>query len=101
MQGAFRDLGIAVLRDTDMQQETIGNRVAVADERELRPGDLLYFPGHVLIHAGGGEIIHADGASMMVRREGLAGFLRRRRQGLEEFVIRRHPAAAVTPAETA
>jgi len=55
----------------------------------------------VLIHAGGGEIIHADGASMMVRREGLAGFLRRRRQGLEEFVIRRHPAAAVTPAETA
>ena len=100
IQSAFRDLGIGVLRDTDMQREAIGNRVAAADERDLRPGDLLYLEGHVLIYRGDGEVIHADGASMMVRRERLAQFLGRHRLELGQIVIRRHPAAIVRPAET-
>ena len=89
VQNAFRDLGILVLRDTDMQRETIGGRVSVRAERDLRPGDLLYMPGHVLIYAGDGAVIHADGASMMVRRDNLAALMRERKLRLRDFIIRR------------
>ena len=94
VQNAFRDLGISVLRDTDMQRDTIGEAVAIASEGDLRRGDLLYMPGHVVIYAGGGIIVHADGATMMVRRDKLADFLRDRRFDFGIFTVRRHPAAA-------
>jgi cell wall-associated NlpC family hydrolase len=94
VQSAFRDLTVTVLRDTDMQQGTIGERVPVDREADLRRGDLLYLPGHVLIYAGGGVVIHADGVSMMVRQDALAGLMRERGLGFAGFVVRRHPAAA-------
>jgi cell wall-associated NlpC family hydrolase len=93
VQNAFRDLGIAVLRDTDMQRDSIGDAVAVRAEAELRSGDLVYLPGHVLIYAGGGAAIHADGASMIVRRDKLSEWLRARRLDLAGLVVRRHRAA--------
>ena len=89
MQNAFRDIGITVLRDTDMQRDTIGARVPAAAETDLRRNDLLYMPGHVLIYEGDGSVIHADGASMTVRREPLAGFIRPRGLDLAGFVVRR------------
>ena len=46
-------------------------------------------PGHVLIHEGEGSVIHADGASMTVRREALAGFMRPRGLAVASFVVRR------------
>src|SRR5437879_135452 len=67
VQSAFRDVAVTVPRDTDMQRETIGDPVPVGREAELRHGDLLYLPGHVLIYAGDGAVIHADGAGMMVQ----------------------------------
>src|SRR5438067_6650348 len=94
VQNAFRDLGLVVLRDTDMQRDTIGEAVAIASEGDLRRGELLYMPGHVVIYAGGGIIVHADGATMMVRRDKLADFLRDRRFDFGIFTVRRHPAAA-------
>src|SRR5260370_87494 len=94
VQSAFRDIAVTVLRDTDMQQGTIGERVRVGGEAELHRGDLLYLPGHVLICAGRGTVIHADGASMMVRQDPLAGLMRERGLDFGRFVVRRHPAAA-------
>ena len=94
VQNAFRDIAVTVPRDTDMQEGTIGDRVEAGRETDLRRGDLLYLPGHVLIDAGDGAVIHADGASMMVRRESLAGLMRARRLDFAEIVVRRHPAAA-------
>jgi hypothetical protein len=94
VQSAFRDIALTVLRDTDLQQSTIGERVSLGCEGDLRRGDLLYLPGHVLIYAGGGGVIHADGASMMVRQDGLAGLMRERGLDFTGFVVRRHPAAA-------
>ena len=47
VQNAFRDIGITVLRDTDMQRDTIGEPVPASRESELRRGDLIYIPGHV------------------------------------------------------
>jgi hypothetical protein len=93
VQSAFRDLGIRVPRDTDMQCEAIGAAVSAGRVADLRRGDLLYLPGHVLIYAGNGAVIHADGAGMMVRRDGLAGLMRKRGLDFAHFTIRRHSAA--------
>lgn len=89
VQSAFRDLGRTVLRDTDMQRDTIGEPVAVRREAELRRGDLIYLPGHVMIYAGDGRVIHADGATMMVRRDNLAELMRARGWDFAGFVVRR------------
>ncbi len=94
VQSALRDLALTVPRDTDMQQDTIGDRVTISGQAELRRGDLLYLPGHVLIYAGGGTVIHADGASMTVRQDDLAGLMRERGLDFAGFAVRRHPAAA-------
>jgi cell wall-associated NlpC family hydrolase len=94
VQNAFRDIPVSVQRDTDMQRDTIGDRVPVGGDADLRRGDLLYLPGHVLIYAGDGAVIHADGASMMVRRDDLARLMRERGLDFVRFVVRRPPVAA-------
>jgi cell wall-associated NlpC family hydrolase len=93
VQNAFRDLGILVLRDTDMQRDTIGEEVPAGAEHDLSRGDLLYMPGHVLIYAGEGAVIHADGASMMVRRDNLVALMRERSLECGSFTVRRDPTA--------
>ena len=45
VQAAFRDIGITVLRDTDMQRDTIGEPVPIGRDRSCSRGDLLYIPG--------------------------------------------------------
>jgi cell wall-associated NlpC family hydrolase len=95
VQNAFRDIGVKVPRDTDMQRDTIGEAVTIGGAAGLQHGDLLYMPGHVLIHAGNGMVVHADGVSMMVRRDNLAGLMRDRGLDLGSFTARRpQPKAA-------
>jgi cell wall-associated NlpC family hydrolase len=77
-----------------MQRETIGERVMISRDAELRRGDLLYPPGHVLIYAGEGEVIHASDGTMSVRRQKLAEFMAARGCDIASFVVRRDPAAA-------
>ena len=88
VQAAFRDIGVTVLRDTDMQRDSIGKPVSIGDEEQLRRGDLIYLPGHVMIHAGDGEVIHADGATMRVRRDNLAALIQARLE-FAGFAVRR------------
>jgi hypothetical protein len=102
VQSAFRDRGITVLRDTDMQRDTIGERVTIGSEAELRHGDLLYPAGHVLIYAGEGEVIHASDGTMSVRRQALTEFMAARGYDIASLVVRRHPAAVgLSPAGNA
>ena len=61
--------GRTVLRDTDMQQATIGKDIA--PEGGLQRGDLVFWKGHVAIMVDSGILIHANGASMDVRKENL------------------------------
>lgn len=89
VQSAFRDIGVTVLRDTDMQRDTIGALIPASAETDLRRCDLLYMPGHVLIYEGNGSVLHADGASMTVRREPLAAFMRPCGLAMSGFVVRR------------
>lgn len=55
--------GVGLPRDADQQQEALQPVAAIAD---LSPGDLVFFPGHVGIHLGRGEFIHASAQAGMV-----------------------------------
>ncbi len=58
-----------VLRDTDMQQETIGS--LLTDTDKLQRGDLIFWKDHVAIMVDHANIIHANGFSMDVMIEPL------------------------------
>jgi hypothetical protein len=62
VQLVFGMKGIALQRDTDMQQDTAGR--ALQDDEALQRNDLVYFPGHVGIMADEGQIIHATAHHM-------------------------------------
>jgi hypothetical protein len=89
VQESFRDLGLSVPRDTDMQRETIGEAVAVARIADLQRNDLIFMPGHVMICAGQGNVIHASGGDMTVRRDKLADLMRGWNCGFGDFTVRR------------
>jgi hypothetical protein len=89
VQEAFRDLGVSVLRDTDMQRDTIGTAVTIARIAELRRNDLIYIPGHVMIATGRGGVIHASGDGMVVRRDNLTKLLRRWGYTIADLAVRR------------
>jgi cell wall-associated NlpC family hydrolase len=57
--GAF---GVQLPRDADQQSEC-GESVQLED---IKPGDLLFFPGHVALSLGGLKIIHANAHHMRV-----------------------------------
>ncbi|BBL52935.1 peptidase P60 [Bartonella quintana] len=61
--------GKMVLRDTGMQQKTIGR--ALTDSDKLQRGDLIFWEGHVAIMIDHENIIHANGYSMNVMIEPL------------------------------
>lgn len=61
--------GKTVLRDTDMQAETIGE--VIDPIGGLQRGDLVFWKGHVAIMVDSKTIIHANGASMDVKIEPL------------------------------
>jgi cell wall-associated NlpC family hydrolase len=74
VQLSLRMAGAGVLRDTDMQQRSIGTEI---DGSTLRRGDLVFWKGHVAIMLDAGTIIHANGHTMSVTREPLAGAVER------------------------
>jgi cell wall-associated NlpC family hydrolase len=88
VEEAFRDLHIAVPRDTDMQREAIGARVEVARVADLRRNDLIYVPGHVMICAGKGSVIHASGGEMTVRYDNLSALMKRWGHGFADLTVR-------------
>jgi len=78
VQLSMRMTGKDVLRDTDMQAGSIGKPVDPgADHSRLRRGDLVFWKGHVAIMTGPGEVIHANGHTMLVSRESLSGAVER------------------------
>ncbi|WP_336278793.1 C40 family peptidase [Bartonella sp. CB175] len=61
--------GQMVLRDTDMQEQSIGK--LLTDSDKLQRGDLIFWKGHVAIMVDHEKIIHANGFSMDVMIEPL------------------------------
>jgi hypothetical protein len=62
VQSVFGFHGITLPRDSK-DQRTVGFAV---DRSHLKPGDLLFSPGHVAISCGGGAFIHASASRGMV-----------------------------------
>ena len=75
VQLAMRMTGRTVLRDTDMQQVSIGEEIdpGVGIER----GDLVFWRGHVAIMRDGSNIIHASGHTMLTSFESLTEAIER------------------------
>ena len=72
VQLCLRMTGRDVLRDTDMQARSIGEALAIGDDLAgLARGDLVFWNGHVAIMLDGETMIHANGHTMTVAREGL------------------------------
>ncbi|MBZ9809286.1 MULTISPECIES: NlpC/P60 family protein [unclassified Mesorhizobium] len=72
VQLAMRMAGADVLRDSDMQAQSIGEPLDPGlDYSGLRRGDLVFWKGHVAIMTNAETMIHANGHTMLVSREGL------------------------------
>lgn len=71
VQLALEACGTPALRDSDMQEETLGNRLMVNDLNSLKRGDLVFWQGHVGIMTDERMLLHANGHHMMVVAEPL------------------------------
>ena len=89
MQQAFRDLGLAASRDSDMQRDRIGAAAAIERIADLRCDDQIFIPGHVMIYAGNGTVIHAYGGDMSVREDDLAELMQSNGWDFAGFTVRR------------
>jgi hypothetical protein len=89
VQEAFRDLGVAVPRDSDLQRDAIGGAVAMRGTLELRRNDLIFVPGHVMICADADTVIHAYGGDMRVRQDKLAALMQTHGWTVGDLVVRR------------
>ncbi|MBD9374310.1 C40 family peptidase [Rhizobium sp. ARZ01] len=66
--------GRVVQRDSDMQASGLGTPI---DRSDLRRGDLVFWKGHVAIMEDPETIVHANGHTMSVAREGLQAAIER------------------------
>ncbi|MGB3539678.1 MAG: NlpC/P60 family protein [Mesorhizobium sp.] len=72
VQLSMRMAGRDVLRDSDMQASALGEPLDPGpDFSNLRRGDLVFWKGHVAIMTDTKNMVHANGHTMLVSREGL------------------------------
>jgi NlpC/P60 family/Bacterial dipeptidyl-peptidase Sh3 domain len=57
VQRSMAAVGVAALRDSDMQRETLGE--LLPGDAALQRGDVIFFPGHVGLMVDGEQLIHA------------------------------------------
>ncbi|MFZ2099983.1 MAG: NlpC/P60 family protein [Oricola sp.] len=75
---AMRMAGRDILRDTDMQEETVGDLLDTGgDFSSLKRGDLVFWKGHVGIMVDAVGMLHASGKTMTVTLEPLADAIAR------------------------
>lgn len=74
IQVALAACGFSILRDTDMQEATVGESVPLTD---IRYGDIVFWPGHVAFALDDTTALHATAHTMDVTIEPLADITRR------------------------
>jgi hypothetical protein len=73
VQVALQATGISPLRDSDMQEQTIGEELETdASFSNLRRGDLVFWRGHVGIMSSATNLLHASARDLHVEIEPLA-----------------------------
>lgn len=60
VQRLYRFVGIELPRNSDQQRDFTET---VPDFKSAKPGDLIFYKGHVVLYLGNGDIIHASGHS--------------------------------------
>ncbi len=71
LQLSLEACGIGCMRDSDMQEENIGERLPVNDLDHLMRGDMVFWDGHVGIMTGRQTLLHANGHHMLTLAEPL------------------------------
>jgi cell wall-associated NlpC family hydrolase len=90
VQVALAACGIRCSRDSDMQENALGQPVAGADLSDLRRGDLLFWKGHVAIVRDRATLLHANAFHMAVATEPVDEAIARiRTAGSEPTSVRR------------
>jgi cell wall-associated NlpC family hydrolase len=64
VQIALNAAGMPCLRDTDMQQDSLGRPLYAAESGKLQRGDLIFWKGHVAIVRDALTIVHANAHHM-------------------------------------
>ena len=77
VQLALEACGVPALRDTDMQEATLGTKLMANDLDGLTRGDLVFWKGHVGLMTDGEMLLHANGHHMMVVAEPLKDAVKR------------------------
>jgi hypothetical protein len=73
VQVSLQATGVYPLRDSDMQEQTLGTAIEpAADYANLRRGDLVFWRGHVGIMSDAKNLLHASARDMKVEIEPLA-----------------------------
>ncbi len=90
VQIALTACGVACLRDSDMQERSLGTRLSSADFSSLERGDLIFWKGHVGIVRDAATLLHANAFHMAVVVEPLAAaIVRIRAAGCEPLSVKR------------
>ncbi len=69
VQVSLAAAGIKAPRDSDMQENALGEAVPPAQWNELRRGDLVFWKGHVAIVSGYDMLVHANAYAMATAHE--------------------------------
>ena len=69
-QWVYKKNGKSIPR-TSGAQKSAGRKISLSS---VKPGDIVWKPGHVGIYVGGGRVIHAPGAGKSVRYTSLSSF---------------------------
>lgn len=98
VQLALQAAGIPCPRDSDMQQDALGETVLTPQNLEgLERGDLVFWPGHVGIMVDGVMLLHANAYHMVVAVETLAAAVDRiARAGSRISTVKRLPGLSLS-----
>lgn len=90
VQAALAAAGVDCLRDSDMQENSLGRALTGAERHSLKRGDLIFWKGHVAIARDADTIVHANAHHMATAIEDTAGAIARiKAAGSEVTSIRR------------
>jgi cell wall-associated NlpC family hydrolase len=66
---AYRLNGLTIWRDADVDRNPHLRKIPL---EEAKPGDMMFFPGHVAMYLGNGEFVHSAATPGMVVRDTIA-----------------------------
>ena len=90
VQVSLNAAGLDCPRDSDMQQDNLGETLPLAQDSNLKRGDLIFWKGHVALARDSESIVHANAHHMATVIEGIGeAVARTKASGYEITAIKR------------